>query len=75
MNVAVGQRRSELAEPSIYDDGVYEVRVTARALKVSMPTMYRPMRAGRIPFVVIGCSRRIRCETINKIRREGTAAA
>jgi excisionase family DNA binding protein len=59
----------------IRDDELFTLKQAAGLWKISMPTVYRLMKAGLIQFVIVGEMRRIRGAEIKRVSREGAASA
>jgi excisionase family DNA binding protein len=51
--------------------GLFRLAEAAQKLRVSMPTMYRAMRAGRIPYIMNGSRRALTRPVMKRLLREG----
>jgi excisionase family DNA binding protein len=50
---------------------LYTVPDLIRILRISEPSVYRQMRAGKIPYVAMGRARRVKREVLIRIMQEG----
>jgi hypothetical protein len=53
------------------DNALFMLNEARPKLRISMPTLYRAMRAGRIPYVWIGSRRAITRPVMKRLLREG----
>jgi excisionase family DNA binding protein len=53
------------------DDALFLLHEARKKLRLSMPTLYRAMRLGRIPFVMVGSRRAITRPVMKRLLREG----
>jgi excisionase family DNA binding protein len=53
------------------DDALFRLNEVSRKLRISMPTLYRGMRMGRIPFVRVGSRRALTRPVLKRLLREG----
>jgi hypothetical protein len=53
------------------DTALFMLSEARPKLRVSMPTLYRAMRAGRIPYVWVGSRRAITRPVMKRLLREG----
>jgi excisionase family DNA binding protein len=53
------------------DDALFLLNEASKRLRLSMPTIYRAMRLGRIPFVMVGSRRAITRPVMKRLLREG----
>jgi hypothetical protein len=53
------------------DKALFKLNEVSRTLRVSMPTLYRGMRTGRIPFVWVGSRRALTRPVLKRLLREG----
>jgi hypothetical protein len=53
------------------DNALFMLNEARPKLRVSMPTLYRAMRVGRIPYVWVGCRRAITRPVMKRLLREG----
>jgi hypothetical protein len=53
------------------DTALFMLNEARPKLRVSMPTLYRAMRAGRIPYVWVGSRRAITRPVMKRLLREG----
>jgi excisionase family DNA binding protein len=52
-------------------NGLFRLAEVAQALRVSIPTLYRAMRAGRVPYVMNGSRRALTRPVMKRLLREG----
>jgi hypothetical protein len=53
------------------DEALFMLNEACRKLRISMPSIYRGMRAGRIPYVWIGSRRAITRPVMKRLMRNG----
>ena len=53
------------------DDALFRLNEACKRLRISMPSIYRGMRAGRIPYVWVGSRRAITRPVLKRLLREG----
>jgi hypothetical protein len=53
------------------DNALFMLNEARPKLRISMPTLYRAMRAGRIPYVWVGSRRAITRPVMKRLLREG----
>ena len=53
------------------DRALFMLNEACRNLRISMPSIYRGMRAGRIPYVWVGSRRAITRPVLKRLLREG----
>ena len=53
------------------DTALFMLNEARPMLRVSMPTLYRAMRAGRVPYVWVGSRRAITRPVMKRLLREG----
>jgi hypothetical protein len=53
------------------DNALFKLNEASRKLRVSMPTLYRAMRAGRVPYVMNGSRRALTRPVMKRLLREG----
>jgi hypothetical protein len=53
------------------DHALFMLNEACRKLRISMPSIYRGMRAGRIPYVWVGSRRAITRPVMKRLLREG----
>jgi excisionase family DNA binding protein len=53
------------------DDALFMLKEACKRLRISMPSIYRGMRAGRIPYVLVGSRRAITRPVMKRLLRNG----
>jgi excisionase family DNA binding protein len=53
-------------------NGLFRLTEAAQTLRISMPTLYRAMRSGRVPYVRVGSRRAVTRPVLKRLLREGT---
>jgi hypothetical protein len=53
------------------DNALFMLNEARPKLRISMPTLYRAMRAGRVPYVWVGSRRAITRLVMKRLLREG----
>jgi hypothetical protein len=68
-----GAEDESAADPDriLGDTALFMLNEAHPKLRVSMPTLYRAMRAGRVPYVWVGSRRAITRPVMKRLLREG----
>ena len=56
------------------DHALFMLNEACRKLRISMPSIYRGMRAGRIPYVWVGSRRAITRPVMKRLMRNGVGS-
>jgi hypothetical protein len=53
------------------DHALFKLNEVSKKLRISMPTLYRAMRSGRVPYVMNGGRRALTRPVMKRLLREG----